>query len=175
MNGPERLTRRDVLRRGVAAGLSLPSVAALLAACNAEAPAPGGAEPTASSGFPWDQQELAGQLDFANWPYYIDTKKGEHPTLDAFTEETGIAVSYKPVINGNAQFFATIEPALAAGDPPGWDLMILTGGSPEVAKLIEFGWLTPLDLEQLPNFRTQASGLVKAPPWDPENHYTIAY
>jgi spermidine/putrescine transport system substrate-binding protein len=176
MGDRDRITRRDVLRRGVSLGLGLPSLAALVAACSAEAPT-GGAERTSASasGFPWDDQEVAGRLDFANWPYYIDAKQGERPSLEAFTKETGIEINYKPVINGNAQFFASIEPALSAGDPTGWDLMILTGGSPEVAKLIEFEWLTPLDLELLPNYTSGASDLVKAPPWDPENRYTIAY
>ena len=59
----------------------------------------------ASTGAP---RQLNHQLNFANWPYYIDTSHGTHPTLDTFKQQTGIQVNYKPVINDNQAFYAKI-------------------------------------------------------------------
>lgn len=169
------MDRRTFLTNAAKAGIGLPAFGAILAACGADAPDAPPAGSARDQGFQWSEQELAGQVQFANWPYYIDTRKGEHPSLALFTDDTGIEVGYKPVISGNAEFYAAIEPALKAGDSTGWDLMILTGGSPELAKLIEFGYLTPLDHELLPNYTAEAGEFVKGPSWDPENRYTIAY
>ena len=50
----------------------------------------------------------------------------------------------------------------------------MTNG-PEVTKLINSGWLTPLDPTRMQNFDRYASELVRDPPWDPGNRYTVAW
>lgn len=167
-----RLSRRDLFRyAGI--GLGAMGVSALLAACGAKATV--GAQPT---GFDWtawwNGQPKTSSFNFANWPYYIDTQHGRHPTLDAFAKQTGILVNYRPAINDNAAFFATIQPYLQAGKSTGWDLMVLTNGS-QLSQLIDNSWLIPLDHELLPNFFANASTLVKDPNYDPDNRYTIAW
>src|SRR6266550_7275347 len=122
----------------------------------------------------WNQQPKTSSFTFANWPYYIDTKHGRHPTLDAFTRQTGIQVNYRPAINDNAAFFATIQPYLQSGKSTGWDLMVITNGS-QLSQLIDNSWLIPLDHDLLPNFAAHASPLVKDPNYDPGNKYTIAW
>jgi len=122
----------------------------------------------------WDKQTLHHVLNFANWPYYIDTSKGQHPSLTLFTKQSGIKVNYRPVINDNAAFFATIQPSLQAGKPTGWDLMVITNG-PQLSQLIANGWLIPLDHRRLPNFAKYASTLVRNPNYDPGNKYTVTW
>ena len=167
-----RISRRDLLRySGI--GAAAAGAAALLAACGVAATGSSSA-PSSSPTFRWSRQKLHHVLDFANWPYYIDTHQGQHPSLDLFAKETGIQVNYRPVINDNAAFFATIKPYLSQGKPTGWDLMVVTNGA-QLSQLIDNQWLIPLDHAELPNFRRYASGLVRDPNYDPGNRYSIAW
>lgn len=169
-----RFSRRDLLRyAGTGAGAV--GLSALLAACGAKTAGPKGTASTAiGSSEWWSQQKQAGTLNFANWPYYIDTSKGEHPTLDTFTNRTGIKVNYRPVINGNAEFFAKIKPFLQDGQDTGWDIIVITNGA-ELSQMIANDWLIPLDLSLLPNFQKNASPIVKDPAYDPGNTYSVAW
>src|SRR5436190_16707089 len=170
-----RFSRRDAIRyAGVgAAGVSL---SAILAACGASTSegAGGGGASASTQGFDWASQTLHHELNFANWPYYIDTSHGTHPTLDTFTQQTDIKVNYKPVINDNQAFYAKIKPFLEQGKPTGWDLMVLTNGV-QLSQLIDNGWLIPLDLSKLPNFNANASSSIKDPAYDKGNTYTVAW
>lgn len=170
-----RISRRQLFRTA-AAGATVLGLGALLEACGVQGgSSPGGGSASASTAsFDWGAQTLHHQLNFANWPYYIDTHKGDHPSLDLFTKRTGIQVSYRPVINDNAAFFATIKPSLEAGKATGWDLMVITNG-PQLSELIANRWLIPLDRSMLTNFDTYASPLVKDPPYDPGNTYTVTW
>jgi spermidine/putrescine transport system substrate-binding protein len=167
-----RLSRRDLLRFA-GAGAGALSLSSILASCGAKAPAKQGG-PSSASSFDWASQTLHHQLDFANWPYYIDTHKGAHPTLDTFTEQTGIQVNYRPVINGNADFFAKIKPYLEQGKPTAWDIVVITNG-PELSQMIDNNWLIPLDQSMLTNFKKYASPLVSDPGYDQGNQYTVAW
>jgi spermidine/putrescine transport system substrate-binding protein len=169
-----RVSRRDVMRyAGIGAGAL--GMSAFLAACGVSGSSGGASSsPTVDVGAFWDKQSLHHVLNFANWPYYIDTAKGSHPSLDLFTKKTGIKVNYKPAIQDNASFFATLRPSLQAGKDTGWDLMVLTNGA-QLTRLIEFGWLIPLDHDKLPNFAKYASPSVKDPNYDPGNRYTLTW
>jgi spermidine/putrescine transport system substrate-binding protein len=125
--------------------------------------------------FSWADRSLAHVLDFANWPYYIDrTKKNDHPSLDLFTKQTGIDVNYSRPIRGNAEFLSRIRPALAAGKPTGFDLIVVTNG-PQLSTLIREGWVLPIKQSRLKNFQQHASDLVRDPPWDPGNRHSVAW
>ena len=105
-----RITRRELVQRG-AAGVTLLSLPGLLAACGGGGGGGGGGG------------EVADVLRFSNWPLYIDydEKTKRHPTLDAFTKETGIEVQYFEDINDNATYFANGEchkVLTCSGDPP---------------------------------------------------------
>jgi spermidine/putrescine transport system substrate-binding protein len=122
----------------------------------------------------WADQQIAGVVDFANWPYYIDrTRTGAHPSLERFTEETGIDARYTRPIRGNARFLDKIRPSLEAGNPA-YDLIVITNG-PELTELISSGWVAPLNHDLLPNFARYAAELVRGPAWDPDNRYTAAW
>ena len=166
-----RVSRRDALR-----GAGLLSASAFLAACGVEGSNEGDEAPQAS-GF-WASQTKAGALDFANWPLYMDQDKvgGKvvYPSLQEFTKETGIKVNYKEVINENAAFLGKINPSLKAGQPTGWDLIVITNGV-ELDKLIRQNFLIELDQSKLPNFQKNADPSIKNPSYDPGNKYTLAW
>jgi spermidine/putrescine transport system substrate-binding protein len=165
-----RINRRDALR-----GAGLLGASAFLAACGVEGTS--GDDAPQASGF-WAGQTKAGQLDFANWPLYMDTAKvgGKtvHPSLQAFTKETGIKVNYKEAIEENDTFLGKINPSLQAGQDPGWDLIVITDGGP-IEKLIRQKFLTELDHSKLPNFAKNATDAVRDPGYDPGNKYTLAW
>ena len=167
-----RLSRRRLLHTG-AAGVAGVGVLGFLEACGF-----GGTEGTGAQGKDWDKfwanQKVQGELVWANWPLYIDSSGGEHPSIEMFTKKTGIDVSYKPVIQDNAPFFAQIKPVLQAGDSTGYDLMVVSDGW-ELTQLIRNGWLIPLDQDRMPNFREYAADSVRDPSYDPGNEYTVAW
>ena len=100
--------------------------------------------------------------------------KNVHPSLLAFTKETGIKVNYKEVINENDAFLGKINPSLQAGQDPGWDLIVITDGG-SIEKLIRQNFLTELDHSKLPNFAKNAAPAVRSPGYDPDNKYTLAW
>ena len=167
-----RLSRREMIRYAGVGAMGV-SFAAILAAC-AEKTTAGGWASASAQAFDWASQTLHHELNFANWPYYIDTSHGTHPTLDTFTQQTGIKVNYKPVINDNQAFYAKIKPFLEQGKPTGWDLMVITNGV-QLSELIDNNWLIPLDLSKLPNFTANADPSVKDPTYDKGNTYTVAW
>jgi spermidine/putrescine-binding protein len=126
----------------------------------------------------WSAQTEAGVFDFANWPLYMDQNKvgGKviYPSLRDFTKETGIKVNYKEVINENDAFLGKITPSLKAGQPTGWDLIVITNGGP-LEQLIRENYLVELDHSKLPNFQKNAGPAFKDPTFDPGNKYTIAW
>jgi spermidine/putrescine transport system substrate-binding protein len=164
------MTRRDLLRRmGIGAGAL--SVSALLAACGVEGEADrseaGGGEDELTT------TEVQGELNFANWPAYIDKAKGESPTLQQFEKATDITVNYKEVINDNLSFFATIREPLANGQPVEWDLIVVTDWL--IAKMANLGYLEQLDHSRLTNFQEHAGEIYKDPSYDPGNAHSVPW
>jgi spermidine/putrescine transport system substrate-binding protein len=168
-----RMSRRDAL--SVAGkGVGLLSMAALLASCGIA----GSAERRGAANIDWasfwKEQKITKQLNFANWPLYIDSEHGKTVSLDLFTKATGIKVNYEPVIQGDDSFYATVEPELAAQEVTGYDLMVITNGW-YFSQLIENGFLNELDLSKIPNFFKNASALVKNPSYDPGNKHSVTW
>ncbi len=125
----------------------------------------------------WAAQTKTGEFNFANWPLYIDVNpnnKNDHPSIDLFTQQTGIKVNYSEVIQDDAPFFGKIRPQLAAGQYCGYDLMVITNGI-YLTLLIELGYLTPLDQSKMTNFYANASSAVKNPSFDPGNVHSMAW
>jgi spermidine/putrescine transport system substrate-binding protein len=175
-----RLSRRQLFRyTGV--GVGAYGLAALLAACGTEpeqaprSPEPGGV------GSPewWAEQEAGDVINFTNWPAYIDIAKDAEgnrtrPSLDLFTEATGIEVVYRANINDNADFYASILPALEAGQDPGHDIIVITNGQ-ELTEMQARGFLIPLDHSLTPNFNANVGPAFQDPAFDPDNRYTMAW
>lgn len=128
-----------------------------------EAPSPA---PAASPG---------GQLDFANWPLYIDIDEetGGYPTLEGFEAQSGIDVNYAEDINANEEFFGRLQPDLAAGNPTGYDLIVMTDWM--IERMARLGYLEELDRSLLPNFEANAEDLFRDPWYDPGNRYSVPW
>jgi spermidine/putrescine transport system substrate-binding protein len=170
-----RLTRRTVLK-GAGMGIAGFSVASFLAACGGGGGAGGGEELDPKEIF---SGEPGDSLDFANWPFYMDQTKDKngdvyYPSVRQFQEETGITVNYADVINDNAEFFGKIQPLLAGGDDPGWDVIVITNGR-YFNQLVAPGYVYPLDPNKRPNFDANAAGWAKDPFYDPGNKYGMPW
>jgi spermidine/putrescine transport system substrate-binding protein len=123
----------------------------------------------------WANQTKQGQLDFTNWPLYIDVGKGnDHPSLDLFTKETGIKVTYREDIQDDASYYAKISPVLKSGQSIGADIIVITNGF-ELTNLFERDWLIPIDQEHMTNFYKYSSDLARDPAYDRGNVYTMPW
>ncbi len=170
-----RLSRRMFLRqtgRGAVIAGSALSLPAILAACGI---GPGGSTAPSAGSQAALPSAPAGTLDFANWPAYIDIDEetGGYPTLAKFTDESGIEVAYTEAINDNEEFFGIIQPDLAAGNPPQYDLIVMTDWM--IEKMIRLGYLSELDRSKIPNFDANALDLYKDPWYDPGNVHSMAW
>jgi len=164
-----RLGRRDALR---ISGLS--ALGATLAACGVRGKATPGANASAAPDVVekyWTGKGKVGHVDFANWPLYMDPK---HPQLKQFTKETGIDVKYQEVIQEMGPWFAKVQPQLAAGQPIGFDLMVITN-SIQFAQFRDSGFLAPLDHSKLPNFTKNAAASYAKEAFDPGNAYSVPW
>ncbi len=176
------LTQRRVSRRqmlaSAGAGAGALGLSAFLAACGVKGATTSGHTVKAGgvgSASWWAKQKLHHTVNFGNWPYYIDVLSGKHPTLEQFTQTTGIQVNYTEPISDNLPFYAKIRPSLQAHQYTGYDIIVMTNNSPPLGYLIQYGWLTPLDQSAMTNFYKYAGPLVKNPSWDRGNKYTMAW
>jgi spermidine/putrescine transport system substrate-binding protein len=168
-----RMSRRDMIKLG---GISVGtlSAATILAACSGgdSGGTSGGGQPAGSVNF--DPTTATDHVNFSNWPLYIDKAHGTYPSLEKFTNETSITVSYKDEINDNASFFGEILPQLRAGQDTGRDIIVITNGE-YLAALIANGWATELDPAFRPNFDKNAASWAKSPFYDEGNRHTMAW
>ncbi|GAA0428570.1 ABC transporter substrate-binding protein [Acrocarpospora corrugata] len=160
-----RYSRRDAIR---VAGFSAAGLA--LAACGVSGQKAAAPKPSEVADF-WSTQKKNGQVVFANWPEYMPEDQGP---LKKFQAATGISYEYKEVIQENADFFGKSEPQLRAGQPLGYDIVVMTNGL-QLAKMIQLGYLVALDHKQLPNFNANAGPKYKNPSFDPNNQFTIPW
>jgi spermidine/putrescine transport system substrate-binding protein len=163
---PRTYTRRDMLRHLVVGAGAL-----TLAACGVQ-----GTETRSQSDNEKDElttTEKNGELNFANWPAYIDKSKGESPTLQQFEQATGIKVNYKEVVNDNLSFFGTIREPLANDQATEWDLIVVTDWL--IAKMVRLGYLETLDHSLLSNFAANAGEIYKDPNYDPANQHSVPW
>jgi spermidine/putrescine transport system substrate-binding protein len=137
------VTRRTFLR-GVGFGSAALLGGGLLAACGNGRDAPPEAAPA-------DNGEIGGQLNFANWPLYIDVEEDEvtSPTLQQFEEEHGVTVNYLEEINSNDEWFARFRTQLSQGQDIGRDLTVLTDWM--AARMITLGWVEEINEANVPN------------------------
>jgi len=171
-----RVGRRDLFRyAGV--GVGAVSLSSILAACSSKKTD----TPQASaSGAQMFDGKAAGQLNFANWAFYMDKAKDPttgqviHPSLDRFTAETGIKVNYREVIESPEGFFGKTVPTLQAHADTGWDIMVITNGR-VFDTMNRDGYFVDLPRDRFPNFDKYASDAVKDPSYDPGNKVSIAY
>jgi spermidine/putrescine transport system substrate-binding protein len=170
-----RFSRRSVLR-GAGMGAAGFSLAAFMAACGGgdDGGDGGGAPPAEIFG-----GEPGGTVHFANWPLYLDQAKDDagnvfHPSLQAFTEETGITVNYEAVIQSNEEFFGKLRPEFEAGTQDDWDIIVITNGR-QLNVLFANGYVYKLPTDMRPHFDANAATFVRDPDYDPGNVYSMAW
>ncbi|MGW2047882.1 polyamine ABC transporter substrate-binding protein [Streptomyces sp. NPDC001858] len=168
-NGRAAMTRRSLLRASAGGALTLGGLGAL-SGCGI--PAAGKTEGGTSAD---DHSAQEKTVNFSNWTEYMDVDDSgkRHPTLDAFTQRTGIKVKYTEDINDNNEFFGKIKPQLAAGQDTGRDLIVLTDWL--AGRLIRLGWVQKLDAAHLPHAYANLSQQFRSPDWDPGRAYSYPW
>jgi spermidine/putrescine transport system substrate-binding protein len=175
----ERLSS-ELTRRRFLQGTALTGVAAFVAACGTSgtgstAPAEssdGGASPEPGASEAPAAESPSAELNFANWPLYIDTDENDetkHKTLEDFTAKYGTVVNYSEVINDNDEFFGTIRPALDGGQDSGWDIVVLTDWM--AGRLIRLGWTETFNLDNMPNKVANMQDVYKGVDFDPTDDH----
>src|SRR3954453_10076676 len=160
-----RVSRRQLIRRLGAAGLTMSSAGTLLAAC-------GGVKGTNDSGPKTTSATHAKtaikQFNFSNWPLYIDKKV----IKDFEKQYPGSNVRYTEEINDNEEFFGKVRQQLQRGDPRDRVIVVLTDWM--ASRWIRGGWVEPKDKKNIPNEKNLQPGL-QHPKFDPTRSYTLPW
>ncbi len=160
-----RLSRRQVLKRLGAAGLTMSSAGTLLAACGGVKGTDKGA-PTKTAAT--HAKTAIGELDFSNWPLYIDKK-----VLKNFQKKyPGSKVKYTEEINENEDFFGKVRQQLQRGDSLHRDIVVLTDWM--ATRWINSGWVEPKDKKNIPNEKNLQPGL-QHPKYDQNRNFTLPW
>ncbi|MER6998013.1 spermidine/putrescine ABC transporter substrate-binding protein [Streptomyces sp. NPDC000410] len=157
-----RLSRRSLL--AAAAGLAL-------GGCGVPAAY---VEPRDRAGRDLSSRDKA--LDFANWPLYIDTDgedTSKRPTLDAFSERTGVSVRYTEDINDNDEFFGKISPALMNHQETGRDLIVISDWM--AARFVRLGWVQEMDRDRQPNVARYLDPQLRTPGFDEGRRHSVPW
>ncbi len=115
------------------------------------------------------------ELNFANWPFYIDsTEDGffETTSLQDFETLTGIKVNYIEEINDNDEFFGKVQAPLSQGQNIERDIAVLTDWM--AARFIRLGWAEEINKANVPNWVNLVDAL-KSPGFDPDRTYTLPW
>jgi len=187
------LDRREFLRRAGMAGIAMPTLAAILAACQDSstnsASSSGGANPYGTGGvagapyplprsdapvtwnIPEDNQPIASNLPpetnatlkIFNWGYYL-----KPAIMKQFEQDHGCKVELT-TYSGMADATAKIR----AGEV---DFDLFFGITTDyVGRLIAGKYLQPLNFDYLPNFATNIWDQFKSPFYDVNSQYTVPY
>ncbi|MET0954218.1 MAG: spermidine/putrescine ABC transporter substrate-binding protein [Aeromicrobium sp.] len=121
-----------------------------------------------------DVSETDKRLVFSNWPEYIDEDDGDYvSTLTQFEKDTGIQVQYTADINDNNEFFAKVSNQLGSCSSSKRDLFALTDWM--AARMIQVGWIQPIDAAKVPNLHANIIDSLKAPEWDPKREFSAPW
>ncbi|NTW41147.1 MAG: spermidine/putrescine ABC transporter substrate-binding protein [Cellulomonadaceae bacterium] len=140
--------QRGVSRRSVlAGGAGLAGVGALLAACGTGGTSAG----PSASGPVVDVSDTEKIVRWANWTLYLDydEETQTYPSLEEFTAQTGIEVTYAEDIEDNDSYFGKVQGQLANGQDIGQDIVTLTDWM--AARMIRLGYTQALDKANIPN------------------------
>lgn len=154
------MPRLDFSRRDALRGLGAAGLVTALAGCGVPAAyVPEGQRQGT------DRSERDQSVVFSNWPLYIDTDEEDEesrPTLDAFSERTGIEVRYTEEINDNDEFFGKISPALMNRQETGHDLVVVSDWM--AARFVHLGWAQKMDRSAQSNVARHLDPQLRSPP-----------
>ena len=157
------ISRRGLLR-GAGAGALGMGLAGFLAACGG-----GGSKSASSKVIP--KGKVASELNFSNWPYYLD--KSKPTSLDDFQKKYGTKVKYTEEINDNNEFFGKVRQELDRGKSGGRDLFVLTDWM--ASRMIRLGYVQKLDHSVMPNVNKNLADALRHPTFDPNRDYSIPW
>ncbi|GAA1918124.1 spermidine/putrescine ABC transporter substrate-binding protein [Arthrobacter gandavensis] len=162
-----QLSRRKLLMG--AGGLSL---AGMLAACGTGGGTGGGASSKPSPAT--DVSDTDKIVNWANWTLYLDYDDSTrtYPSLEAFSEATGIKANYSEDVDGNDTYFGKVQGQLSAGQDIGQDIVTLTDWM--AARLIRLGYTQELDLANIPNSKNLLESL-KNVDFDPGRKHSLTW
>jgi spermidine/putrescine transport system substrate-binding protein len=167
------ISRRQLLRRGAAGGMSV-GMAAFLAACGGGGNALGGGNAKkAAAAKVIPNGPIGTQLNFSNWPLYIDVEHGGHPTLQKFQKQFKVKVKYTEEINDNTEFFGKVRQQLANGNSGGRDIIVMTDWM--AGKMIRLGYIQRLNKAALPNVTKNLTDVLKHIDFDPNRDYSVPW
>lgn len=161
--------RQQLTRRTLLAGAGGTAAIAALAACSSD-----GEDVTTPGLTPAaDLSDAEKVLTWANWTLYLDEDDdGNYPSLEGFTEQTGISVDYKLDIDGNNTFFAKIRDQLRLGQDTGYDTFCLTEWM--VSRLVRAGYVQDLNAANIPNKKNLNHSLLN-PDFDPGRQKSLPW
>ncbi|MEN9516933.1 MAG: hypothetical protein RL590_1470 [Actinomycetota bacterium] len=137
------IIRAQITRRSLLVGAGAIGAATLLASCSNESDSEGIVSP----------EDVGGTVRWANWTAYLDQKKVDgkrtYPSLNKFTESTGIEVDYLVDYNDNDEFYGKVQENLKAGNDIGYDIVTPTDWM--TARWIRLGYAQELDAANIPN------------------------
>ena len=145
-------------RRALVAGAGALGGAALLSSCSS------GGDDAASSG----------SVRWGNWPLYLDYDEETqlYPTLEAFTESTGIAAEYFEDYNDNDEFFGKVQAQLKLKEDIGYDVVTPTDWM--AARWIRLGYTQKFDKANIPNAGNILDTLA-SPSYDPMREQSLTW
>jgi spermidine/putrescine transport system substrate-binding protein len=149
--GIVELAKSSLSRRRVLQAAGIGGVAMVATACGASGSDAGTATGAPSAATAADLSDTEKTANWSNWPLYLDINDdtGEYPTLKAFQDANGIAVTYTEDVNDNNEFYAKVRTQLEQGQDIGRDLVVLTDWM--AALWIQNGYAQKLDKALIPN------------------------
>jgi spermidine/putrescine transport system substrate-binding protein len=163
-----RISRRTVLKGAAGAAFGLGSVAVLPLFGT------GGLKQDPARCRATDESARDKRFVISNWPLYIDEPTKKKPsTLQQFEHATGIKVSYTDDVNDNEEFFAKVKNQLGSCQSTKRDMFVLTDWM--AARVIDVGWIQPLDSAKVPNLHHNIIDSLAHPAWDPERKYSAPW
>ncbi|GAA4283926.1 hypothetical protein GCM10022261_14570 [Brevibacterium daeguense] len=163
------LVRAQVDRRRVLAAAGGLGLAGLLAACGT-----GGMTTEEGMAPAEDVSEQEKMLRWANWTLYLDydDKTGTYPTLEKFTDQTGIDVNYSEDIDSNESYYGKVQAQLSRGQSIGQDIITLTDWM--ASRMVADGWLQELNHDNIPNIANLLPELQNVQ-YDPGRKYSVTW
>jgi spermidine/putrescine transport system substrate-binding protein len=170
------LTSARMSRRGAGRLLGAAGMAVALAGCGgiAKGGKAANTDKDAVAAF-WDKAQQTDSLHWANWALYLDTSgKSGHPSLDLFTQRTGIDVKYTEAITSYPEWFAKVQAPISSGQYSGFDLGMVDN-SLYFWRFRDLGLMLPLDQSRLTNFHRYAGHTFQHESFDPGNVFTVPW